>query len=168
MSAPISGKSSRLFRVARARGRARLSTRKPAPDWQPSWTVEESLAIGMSSTACCASRIASSFRPSPASSLATSAKYGCILGFVALLSLRFSRARLQTPPAPSAYHRAHAQPIRKPSSPSVNEIEGDIRQVRRSSGNHPIRRVVISQVKGGLKSCVPDPLARTKLQRHLL
>ena len=43
-----------------------------------------------------------------------------------------------------------------------------IRILRRSSGNHPIRRVVIAQVKGGLKSCVPNPFARTILQRHLL
>ena len=31
-----SPESSRLFRVARARGRARRSTRKPAPGWRPS------------------------------------------------------------------------------------------------------------------------------------
>ena len=43
----------------------------------------ESLAIGMSSTARRASRIASSFRPSPASSIATLVEVLFILGLVA-------------------------------------------------------------------------------------
>ena len=66
----------------------------------------------------------------------------------------FSRARLQTPPAPSAYRRAHAQPVRQPNSGGPPKV---IRRIlRRSSGNHPIRRVVISQVKRCHESDVPD------------
>src|SRR4029077_10675666 len=40
--------------------------------------------------------------------------------------------------------------------------------LRRSSGNHPICRVVIAQVKGCVKSGQPDESNRTKVQRHLL
>src|SRR5262249_23072215 len=52
-------------------------------------------------------------------------------------------------------------PIRRPA-------EGVIRILRRNSSNHPVRRVVISRVKGGLKSWVPNPTARTILRWHLL
>src|SRR6266542_2762175 len=46
--------------------------------------------------------------------------------------------------------------------------EGEIRPLRRSCGNHPIRRVVIPQVKGCRESDVPYPEARTVVQGHLL
>src|SRR5215471_8407369 len=50
----------------------------------------------------------------------------------------------------------------------IRSTEGVIRILRRSSSNHPVRRVVISQVKGGLKSWVPNPTARTILWWYLV
>ena len=43
----------------------------------------------------------------------------------------------------------------------------NIRELRRSSSNHPTRRVIIPQVKGCVKSG-PRSSIRTKVERHLL
>ncbi len=53
--------------------------------------------------------------------------------------------------------------------PALRRLPGvNIGELRRSSGNHPVRRVVIPQVKSCHESNLPYPFNRTKLERHLL
>ena len=164
-SARLQG-SSRRFRVAQARGHARPSTRKPAPGWQPGvGPIERVLGDRheLDRTACLADRVFFSTKPSINHCdvwRSTLHPWAC-----RPVGLPFSRARLQTPPAPSAYRRAHAQSVPQPNCEVP--VEGVIRELRRSSGNHPICRVVIAQVKGCLESGPPDLFSRTKVERHL-
>ena len=49
----------------------------------------------------------------------------------------------------------------------MKKIEGEIRHIRRSSGNHPIRRVVIPQVERCFESRTPDEWQWIEVQRDL-
>src|SRR5207249_6952496 len=80
-----------------------------------------------------------------------------ILGFVALLGFQLLARRCK---------RGHCLPLIAARTRNL-PAEGVI-ITRRSSGNHPICRVVIAQVKDGLKSYVPNPSARTILRQHLI
>src|SRR5439155_25063575 len=116
-----------------------------------------------------ASRLAArfSFSATPRITFRDARRVRCFVAFLALFGFHF-HTRGYTPdlrllPIAARTRNQSVGPILR----AILEIEGRIRQLRRGSSNHPIRSVVISQVKGGLISCVPCPPARTILRRHL-